>query len=83
MTKKKRHVIWRILFSLKSFKKGSFQRPPPPRGNQGGKDCEEMQGVSVGHSFKVFEVTSKGRAEACKKVEFKEMRTVALFYCLF
>lgn len=37
----------------------------------------------MGHSFKVFEVTSKGRAEACKKVEFKEMRTVALFYCLF
>lgn len=81
MAKKKRHVIWRILFSLKSFKKGSFQRPP--RGNQGGKDCEEMQGVSAGHSFKVFEVTSKDRAEACKEVELKEMRTVALFYCLF
>ena len=42
-----------------------------------------MQGVSVGYSFKVFEVASKGRVEACKKVEFEEMRAVALFYCLF
>lgn len=71
------------IFLPEELQERKFPETPPPRGNQGGKDCEEMQGVSVGHSFKVFEVTSKGRAEACKKVEFKEMRTVALFYCLF
>lgn len=57
--------------------------PSPRRGNQESKDCEEMWGVSGGHPFKVFEVSSKGRVEAFKKVESEEMRDVALSYCLF
>lgn len=49
-----------VIFSLKSLKKGSFQRPPAGGGgNQAGEDYEETQGLSVGRSFKIFEVTNK------------------------
>lgn len=42
------------------------------------RKCRESLGVTL-----LFEVPSKGRVEAFKKVESEEMRDVALFYCLF
>lgn len=43
-----------------------------------GKDCEEGQGVCVGHSWTIFEITTKGRVQGCKKVLLKETRAVVL-----
>lgn len=33
-----------------------------------GKDCGEVHGVCVGHSFTIFEATSKNRTQGFKKV---------------
>ena len=54
MTKKRGHVMWRILFSLKSFTKGSFQRPPG--GTKWARVVKKYRESLLGHSFKIFEV---------------------------
>lgn len=84
MTKKKgpRNLENIILAEELQERKFPETSPPPLAGGTKRarivRKCRESLGVTL-----LFEVPSKGRVEAFKKVESEEMRDVALFYCLF